>query len=140
MRVLRSGIYVQASVKLATQSVLGKHTAYGMFDKTLRVLLADHSRCMLALSTRITGVSEDYAACPFLAGHSYLFSIDYDDVIAAINVRRVARLVFATDDARYLAGNTAEHLGIGINNNPALLDCSLVGVDCLVTIMIHLCC
>lgn len=38
MRVLSAGIYVQASVKLATQSVLGKHTAYRVLDKTLGVL------------------------------------------------------------------------------------------------------
>lgn len=92
------------------------------------------------MSAGISRVRKDYPVSPFLTGHSHLLSIDYDDVVAAIYVGSVARLVLATDDAGYLAGNTTEHLSISINNNPAFLDCSLVGVDCLVTIMIHFCC
>ena len=49
-----------------------------------------------------------------LAGHDDLIRIDDNDIIAGIHIR----LILAAKDVRDLAGHTAKHLTLGIDNIP----------------------
>ena len=53
-----------------------------------------------------------------IAGHANFIGVDHDDVIAGIQVRRKARLIFADQHARHFGGQPAENLVSGINYEP----------------------
>lgn len=132
-----AGVYVQASEKLASQSILGQHAANGVLNKALRMFFTDRSGRVLTLAAWITRVSIDNAVRFFLTGQSYFLSIDHNYVITAIHIRRIACLMLSADNVGDLAGHTTQHLRIGIHHYPAFFNRSLVGVDCFIAIMIH---
>src|SRR5690606_17180354 len=137
MGMFCTGINMQAAVELIAKSVLGQHPPNSVFHEPLRALAPDHGRRMLALTTRIPRVRKDYPVCPLLAGHTHLGSVDYDHMIPAIHVRRVSGLMLSTDNASHTAGQTAQHLLVGIHNHPALLNLGLAELCRLVTVVIH---
>src|SRR5688500_7213090 len=107
MRVFSTGIDMQASEKFTSKSVLRKHTTYSVLDKEFRMYGADKCRSVFTLSTRITRVSVDHALSPLLTSHSNFLSIDYDNIIATINIGRIACFVLALDNMSNLASHTA---------------------------------
>lgn len=107
MRMLCPGVNMEAAEQFATQPVLRKHATYGVLNETFRVLAANHSGCVLALSPWITRVGKYYAAIPFLTRHSHFFRIDHDDMIATIYIWRIAGLMFALDNFGNLAGQAS---------------------------------
>src|SRR5690348_7020705 len=107
MRMFSACINMKASEKLVSESCFRKHATNSPLDQTLRVFCAKHCRSMLSLSAVITRVSEDRAICPLLASHSNFFSVDYDNMISAVNMGRVACLVLTADNFCYLTSHTA---------------------------------
>ena len=55
-------------------------------------------------TARIAGVTNIDLVGHFLSGEFHLLCVDDDDIVAAINVWSVTRLVFAAQDFRYLRG------------------------------------
>src|SRR5690606_31699486 len=137
MRMLRTGIYMQAAEQLASQTVFRQHTTNGMLYQALRMFVADIGRRMLTLSARITGVCENHTVGPFLTRHSYLFGIDNHYMIATINMRCVTGFVLTLDDVCDLAGYTAQYLIFCIYQNPRFFNGCLVGVSGFIALMIH---
>ena len=122
VRVSRTGVYLQFLPHVPTQCILGKHTLDGKFDHTIRVR-CDHSpkRNML-LAPHVTRVGEVRFLVGFAPRQRHLFSIDHDDVIADIQVRRIHGLVLATEDSRDTCGQPAQGFAFGIDEPPTTLD------------------
>ena len=55
-------------------------------------------------------------------GEDDLAGIDDDDVVTGVHVRREDRLVLATQDARHLGREAAEHEPVGIDDVPGAGD------------------
>ena len=56
------------------------------------------------------------------AGDAQLGRVHHDDVVAGVDVRRVLGLVLAPQAGRDLYGEAPEHLVLGVDDEPALLD------------------
>ena len=61
------------------------------------------------------------------AGDAQLRSIDDDDVVAGVDVRGVLRLMLAAQARGDLHGEPPEHLVLGVDHVPALLDFARLG-------------
>ena len=129
---------MQASEQLASDPVLGKHSANGMLDQALRKLVQGHDWSCLLLTAIVARVREDHAIRPLLAGHFYFLRIDHNYMIPTINMRCVSRFVLATDYLGNLAGYAAEYLAFSVHQNPVFLGRGLVDVTGLKTDRIHL--
>ena len=70
---------------------------------------------------------------PFLSGEANLVGVDDDDVVATLNVGRVAGLVFATENEGNFCTKTAEHLVGSVNNDPVAFNVCCVGGKGLIT-------
>src|ERR1700675_217624 len=66
-----------------------------------------------------------------VSGEADALRIDYDDVIAAIEVRRVIRLVLANQQARDARGDTAQHQPVGVHHEPILPYHQIFGLSAL---------
>src|SRR5262249_11854621 len=75
----------------------------------------------------IAGVVVEHLVAQLVAGHLHLGGVDDDDVVAAIHVRRVGRLVLAAQAVGDDAGETAENDAVGIDHEPLLGDLGGLG-------------
>ena len=116
--MLASLIKIQVVDKLRAETVFRKHAFNGHPDKLRRFLLHDFLRCSETLSTRISGVTDIHLVSHLVSGEPDLVRIDDDDIVTAVHVRSIARLVLAAKDKRYSGSKTAEHQVGGINENP----------------------
>ena len=133
MGMLGTGIDMQVAVQGVAKTVFRKHTTDGVFEDALGVAGKHLGRGGLALASRISGIALVNLVGHLLAGEDNLFSIDDDYVVAAVNVRGVARFGLAAQDVGYAGSQTAYGLILGINEHPFLLDGVFVGGDCFVT-------
>ena len=92
--MLTSGEDLQALHALGGQFVLGEHTFDGVFDDTLRVFFTDFFKGGVFDAAWEAGVAIVYFASFLVASDNSVFGVDDNDVVATINVRSVARLVF----------------------------------------------
>ena len=127
MGMLATGIDVEVAVELGTEAVLGEHTFDGVLEDTLGVGGTHLGRGGLALAAGIAGVALVDLVGLFLAAEDALLGIDDDDVVAAVDVRGVARFGLAAQDVGHTGSQTAYGLSFGINQHPFLLDGLLVG-------------
>ena len=127
MRVLAAGIDVEVAVEGVTQSVLGKHTTDGMFKNTLGMSCQHFGGCCLTLSSGISGIMLINLVSHLFAGEDNLLGVDDDNVVAAINVRSVTRLCFASQDVGYASGETANGLVFCIDQYPLFLYSIFIG-------------
>ena len=137
MRVLRTCIDEQVVDELVTKTGLREHTLYCSPDQFSRSFAKDLGRCCEALSTRITGVANINTVGHLVALESYLLSVYYDNIVTAVNVRRVASLVLATEDKSNASGEATERKISCINDDPLFVYSCLVKGDCLVTLCVH---
>src|SRR5690606_28688166 len=89
------------------------------------------------LAARIPGMAQQDPVGPFFSRHLHFLGIDHDYMIAAIHMGRETRLVLTANDAGDFAGQTTQYLGLCVHNYPALLDCGLIDMSRLITIMVH---
>lgn len=122
---------------LTTQAILRQHTANGVLNYVDGLLVQYLTRGLGALTTRVTGVGDVFLLVELLARETYLLSIDHDDVVTVVVVRSIVRLVFATQDVRDAAGQTAYDFTFGVDDVPLALDRLLVGRFSLITQRIH---
>ena len=132
MGMLRTGIHLEVLEDSLAQTGLGKHTANGLFDHELRLLLQVVLSGCETLSAGITRVSYIDLLGQFVARELHLLRIDDDDVVTAIDVGRVAGLVLAAEDLGDLRCKTSQHLVRRIYHHPFLGDGSCIRRDCFV--------
>ena len=82
-------------------------------------------------AARVTGVTVVGLFSGLFTGKTQLLGINDDDVVARIDMRRVFRLVLATQAQGNLAGQTAENLVGGIDHIPVALDFKRLGRESL---------
>ena len=133
MGMLGTGIDMQVAVQGVAKTVFRKHATDSVFENALRMGGEDLCRGGLALATGISSVALVDFVSHFLAGEDNLLGIDDDDIVAAVDMRGVARFGLAAQDVGYAGSQTAYGLILGINEHPFLLDGVFVGGDCFVT-------
>ena len=98
MRMLRTCINIQVINELVAKTSLREHPLNGPPYKFSRPFTKNLCRCGEALSARMTGVTDIHTIGHLLASESHLFGVDYDDIVAAVDVRGESRLGLATED------------------------------------------
>src|SRR5262245_7951754 len=106
---------LELSEQLAAQDALGEHSAHGLRDGNLGLVL-DHALERLAAEAAGRAAVANVLLLRRLApSESYLLRVDDDDEVARVDVRRERRLVLASEHARDATGKTTERLALGID-------------------------
>src|SRR5260370_30604499 len=93
----------------------------GLDDDALGVVaVEDRALAALLEAAGISRVPAEDTVAPLVAGQRHLFGIDDDDVVAAIHVRRVGRLVLTAQTAGADRGYPADDHAPGVAQQPAL--------------------
>ena len=137
MLVLRTCVNEQVSENVVTKTGLREHTLYCSPDKFLRPIGEDLLRGREPLSTRISGVTGINTISHLLASEGNLLGIDYDNVVTAVYVRGVARLVLAAKDKSNARSETTKREICRVNDNPLLVHSRFVQRYCLVALCVH---
>src|SRR5262249_13014450 len=82
----------------------------------------DRLRAAFLDAADVAGVMMVDLALPLAAGEHDLCGVDDDDVVAAIDVRRVGRQVLAAQAHRDQRREPADDQTLGVDQNPLLLD------------------
>src|SRR5690606_6448868 len=110
-----------------TQRALRQHALDGLLEHASREALLQLREVGFTDTTRISGVMVVLLVERLVAGHAKLVDVDHDDVVAGIDVRRIDRLVLATQTTGNLSRKTAKHLVGRIDNKPVALDFMRLG-------------
>jgi len=136
--VLGTGINLQLVHHMTCQFVLWHHPTDGVENQVFGLACLTVG---IAFQTQagVAGVPGVVANVHFATRHADLFGVDDDDIIAAIDVRRVFRTVLAHQDHRDVAGQSAQNLIGGIDDKPVFFkfaglgDVSSLSNHCLKT-------
>src|SRR5471032_2999420 len=114
MRVYSARIDFQLAKHIATQWALRQHAFDRDFDRGFR-LLGNQAFKVRRLDTAWeTGVTVVHFVLRFVAGNTYLLSVDDHGVL---------RLVLATQTAGDFSGQTTQGLTSGVDDKPVALNC-----------------
>lgn len=100
---------------------MGNHTFYRMLDQQLRPAGAPALYCLRFVATHITGETHVFLLRLFLAGQSHLLSIDDDDEITCVNMRRKDWFLLSSQQIGYLDRHPPQGLVTGVNDVPLSL-------------------
>ena len=130
--MLGAGIHLQILHNGFAKARFGEHAFDSLLDEKRRFLRQVIGRRSETLTSRETGVS-----CVDLVGHllarqPYLVGVHDDNVVAAIDVGCLARLVLAAEDLRNLRCKTSQYLVGRVDDNPLLVNRSGVRRDSFV--------
>ena len=122
-------------------AVFGKHTFHHFceegvvagFDVLVERFLHHDFGSSRALSAGIAGVREVFTVSPLLACQTNFVGVDDDDVVATLDVGRVAGFVFAAKNEGNFCTKTTEHLVGSVNNDPIAFNVFGVGGKGLIT-------
>src|SRR5204862_8071382 len=104
------------------QRGLRQHAPDRFLDDALRMLAEHFLHWRKAFVAHVPRVPEIALLLEFAARQLHLLGVDYDDEIAAVDVRRERRFVLATQDLRDAAGDLAEQLSGRVHRPPPTLD------------------
>src|SRR5690606_17607133 len=107
----------------ASELRLRQHAAHRFFDDPGGVLLADHLCAFLAQATFVPAVVPVQLLFFLLARQSHARRVQDDHMIALIEERRPAGLVFSLKQASRLGRHAPQHLALCIDNVPLPLYC-----------------
>ena len=130
-------IDIQVTENLVTQAVLREHAADGVLDYCSRLAGEQFLGGGETLAARITGMANVHAVRKLLARKTNLVRIDDDDVVTTVNMRRIARLVLATEDKSDTGSQATQDLIRRIDNQPLFGDGTGVSRDGLVAKCVH---
>lgn len=141
MGVIGSVVHVHVLNDATAETVFGKHTFHHMDEEGVHTglevlverLFHEYLRGSNALTAGIAGVAEIFVIGHLFAGKHDFVSIDDDNIVAALDEGRVARLVLATEDLCDFRAKTAEMLTGGVDENPLTVYALGVGGDGFVT-------
>ena len=123
-----AGVDAKVGQLLGTEGVVLQHAADGMHDREGRVhrhRLIERAHAPPARISRITVVLLKGA---LTAGDHDVARVDDDDVLAGVDVLGELGAMLAAQDARDVGGEPAERLPAGIDEEPALLELSRLGL------------
>ena len=118
MVMIRASVDLELLGHLATQRSLGQHTHDSTADCKFRLLSQQLAVLGFLQAADIAGVMIINLLIQLLAGHDDLILIFVNDIFAVLHIVVVIRLILAAKDVRDLAGHTAKHLTLGIDNIP----------------------
>ena len=87
----------QASHTVGCEFILGQHAFDGVLNDTCRAFGAEIFELSFFQTAWETAVAVVYFVSFFITSHDKFASVNDDNVIAIVNVRRVSRLVFASE-------------------------------------------
>src|SRR5919106_483756 len=123
VRMLLPAIDVQLADLLSAERALRQHALHRLFDHALGMGAAeDLPRRALLDAARIAGVAIVGLLAELVAGQRDLLGVDHHDVIAAVQVRRLHRLVLAAQAVCDQRRQPAQHHAFGVDQIPAPLD------------------
>ena len=96
MRVLRTCVDTELLHLSSTELVMRDHTANSLLNSTLRVLSKKFTVRNLLQTTRETGVAVSELLIQLVTSNGDLVSVNNDDEITLIKVRRESRLMLPT--------------------------------------------
>lgn len=135
--VVRPYNNVQVSENLASQRILGEHSAYSILYHSKRLSLHLLSCSSLTLSTWIACVANVLFAFPLVPGQNNLLCIDHNNEVSAISVWGEVGLVLSTKALCDFGCQTAQCLAFGINKQPLFFCVLLVDGAGFVAQSIH---
>ena len=97
------------------------HAFYRVLDQQFRPASAPALHCLRFVATHITGETHVFLLRLFLTGQSHLFSIDDDNEIPCVNMRRKDWFLLASQQIGYLDGDPPQGLVTGVNDVPLSL-------------------
>src|SRR5260370_39079746 len=118
MRVRWTRVYVQLPVHLLAQLVLRKHSRNRLFHHALGTRRAHFAGAGFGESAGISGVTAIQFLLFFAPREAHLRGIDYDDVIAHVEVWRVAGFMLTHQYASGFARYPSQDRVFGINHMP----------------------
>ena len=122
-----SGVNPEPFSHPGSQSGMGQHPVYGMFDCPCGIGLHHLFESNAFKSAGIPGMPVIKFLFHFVAGNTDLFSVDNHDKIAGILTGGVHRLMLAHEQAGYPCGYPAQGLVLGINQMPLSFNISRSG-------------
>src|SRR4051812_46036795 len=108
--MLRRRVHAELAEYCIAEITAGDHAADGALDHLGRLTLAKIGGVALDDPTGPTGVIVVHLGFFFVAGELDLVSVDHDDEVAGVDVRREDRLVLAAKHAGNAGGETAQDL------------------------------
>ena len=106
----------------AGQFATGQHTLHRFHDDALGMLaLKDLGFCLFFDATGVTCVPV-ILLVTLVAGHLDFLTVDHDNIVAHIHVRREGRLVLATQAHCDNRRKTAQNNAFSVDNDPFLVD------------------
>ena len=121
--MLRTGVDAQVLHLLTAQRTARDHALDRLGQHALGVVtIEDLVRRTLLDPAGVAGVPVVGLGIALVAGQADLLGVDDHDVIAAIHVWGVGRLVLAAQDVGHAGGQAAQDDTIGIDQDPFLLD------------------
>src|ERR1700730_10787353 len=119
-----SGVNAESLEHVGAQSVALQHSSHRIRDRERGINLLRPPQRPLAKPSGIARVPGVLLPCELGAADLDLGRVDYNDVVASVQVRRERGLVLAPQDLGHAARETAEYLIRGINHEPITLQVS----------------
>jgi hypothetical protein len=121
--MLGAGIDAQIAQDAPPERSARHHPLDRLLDDPFGVLAGEDRALAAPLdAARVAGMPVEDAGRRFVAGQPHLLGVDDDDVVAAIHMRRVGRLVLAAEPHRDQRGEPAEHQPVSVDQQPLLVD------------------
>ena len=120
--MLRTLVDLEIAHQFALQRSALQHALHGLLDDALGELaLEDPPRRRLLDAAGVAGVPVVDLVGVLIAGEDDLLGVDDDDVVAAVDVGRVDRLVLALEAGGDQSGQPADDEAVGVDQDPLLL-------------------
>src|SRR5665647_1112308 len=103
---------------IVLQAVLWQHALNGLLEGSRGLALHQTSQINILDAARVTGVVVVDLVFELIAGNRDLLGVDNYDVITAVEVRCVLRLVLAHEAGSNLGSQAAKGLAFGVDNVP----------------------
>lgn len=116
--MIRARVDLELAAHCAAELRLGEHADNGLLDETIGGPVEDLTDSAGLQATRESGVVVSVLALQLVAADGNLLSVDDDNEVTTVDVRRVGGLVLATQQVRCLNGKTAEHHVSGVDDVP----------------------
>lgn len=134
-------VHVHVLNDASAKTVLGEHTFHYMNEQGVHAGLEVFVEGFLhqylwgsnALTAGIACVAEVLVIGPFFACEDNFVGIDDDDIVSTFYKRRVAGLVFATENLGHFRAKSAEVLSCSVDKHPFFLYALCIGGDGFVT-------
>src|SRR5690554_230139 len=120
MRMRSTVVNLETGHYLATQSVLGQHALYSVFDDALGMGIQHAPGRDPPQAALVTAVARVYLLVKLAAGELNLVGIDHDDEVTTRHVRCEIDLVLSAQQLGNLRGEAAHSLTLCVHEQPVV--------------------